>query len=208
MNKFIAFILLILLLSLSNSFSQNNFKIEFGGGYVEKTVPGNLLRYSDNGWLTNLTGSIKLSKNFDLTASFIYQKLNFNASKVGIILPAIAGLRYKVEGTHIQVFQSMIGIRAIKSKGFIHPYLSLKGGILFIDESNILVTTWIEGESYTSPYRGQEENNIKGLASAGLGLMFELITNLNLVIESNYSLIISKKTGSLLSFTTSIQYSI
>ena len=210
MNKLTTFILLVLTLSFNNSFSQHNFKIELGGGYVDNTIPGDLLRHWDKGWLVNLTGSMRLVDKFDFTATLVYQNLKFNASNVGITSPAIVGIRHKIEGTNSQVFQALVGIRAVMSKGFVHPFLSLKGGVLFIDQGKVLITRWMEPtpeDSHIYPYIGSGGDYVKGIASMGLGVMLELITNLNLVVEGNYTLIIIRQSNSLSSLTTSLQYS-
>ncbi len=168
------------------------------------------MRHWDTGWLVNLTGSMRLVDKFDFTASLVYQNLKFNASNVGIASLAIVGIRHKIEGTNSQVFQALVGIRAVMSKGFVHPFLSLKGGVIYVDQGNIIVTNWMEplpDEIHTYPYRGSGGNYVKGIASMGFGLMLELITNLNLVVEGNYTLIIIRQSNTLSSLTTSLQYS-
>ena len=79
MNIFIAFILLLLTLSYNNSFSQNKFKIEFGGGLVNNTFQNGELEYWDVGWLIKFNGLVKVTPKILLTTTLAYQNHIFSS---------------------------------------------------------------------------------------------------------------------------------
>jgi hypothetical protein len=184
----ILYISIFLLFPLINLCSQSNFKSEIGAGFTSNLMNINELRYWDKGYIVIINNCLSLNSTLDLTQTFSYQNYSFNNSSysLGLVLPAIYGIKYgETHGERSQLYEISIGIRSYTPLFFFKTFASVRAGAIFIDQGAINTSVEISGngESRIMIYKEGDGQNIRGLASVGLGSVFMLSENFNLILE-------------------------
>ena len=205
------FISLFLLFPLINLHAQSNFKFEIGVGYTSNIITINELQYWDKGYVLIINNCLSLKSTFELTQTFSYQNYYFNNSSysLGLVLPAEYGIKYgETNGESSQLYEISLGIRSLTPLYFFKTFASVRAGVIFIDQGVISTSVEIigNGDSKIINYKGGGEQIIRGLVSVGLGTIFILSENLNLVLEGKITTTVSDIVINA-SVTSNLQYS-
>ena len=205
------FISIFLLFPLINLNAQSNFKSEIGAGYTSNIITINELQYWDKGYVLIINNCLSLKSTFELTQTFSYQNYYFNNSSysLGLVLPAEYGIKYgETIGESSQLYEISFGIRSLTPLYFFKTFTSVRAGVIFIDQGVISTSVEIigNGDSKIINYKGGGEQIIRGLVSVGLGTIFILSENLNLVLEGKITTTVSDIVINA-SVTSNLQYS-
>lgn len=208
------FISLFLLIPLFNLNSQTKFSIEIGGGYTNNIISVNELEHWDKGYIIVINNNIALNSTFELTQTVSYQNYFFNNSlySFGLTLPAIYGIRIgETVGESSQLYEVSFGIRSLIPSSLFKTFTSVRAGIYYIDQG--LISTSVEimdignGNSSIRNYTAGGDQFFRGLISIGLGGIFSLTKDLNIVLEGKLTTTVSDIVLNT-SITSNLQYTL
>jgi len=201
----------LFLIPLTDLTSQSFYSIEIGGGYTDNVFRNNELEYWDKGFIILFNNDFQLNTNFSLTQTLSYQNINFNNSlySLGITVPAIYGVKIgETVGENSKFYEVSIGIRTETELYSFKTISSLRVGVFYIDEG--LINTSVEiidgyGNIFNTNYQAGGDQFFRGFVSLGLGGLFSLSQNMNLVLEGKlattvYDLILNTAITSQLQF--------
>jgi hypothetical protein len=192
--------------------SQHIFSLEVGGGYTNNIFRTNELEYWDNGYVISLNTNYAISSNFIFTQTISYQNYFFNNSSysLGLVLPAIYSFRIgESNGENSQLYEFSVGIRSLTPLYFFKTFASVRAGVYYVSQG--LISTEVEftdigtGNSSIRNYTAGGDQFFRGLFSLGLGGIFSLANNLNLVLEGKLTTTVSDIIMNT-SITSHIQY--
>jgi len=188
-SKAIIFVTL-LLLSLQSVYPQSKINISIGGGYLATSHPYEKLQYWNNGYSINFNLEYFLSDNFALSVVTSYQNFLYDESLVQLISPAVVGYRMQVDGQNSKAYELSFKAKYyLPSSSFVHPLLSVGTGFLVINQGNVVLTSWLDGNEASKgsiSLSGSNNNYILGQFSVGAGVEIQIIKSINLIVEGNY----------------------
>ncbi len=208
MKRIIIIILFLSFFLIDNLSAQANFSLSFGGGYISSALDKDKLPYWENGYLINFSTDYKMSDKIALFFSSSYQKHFFNVNLVSLVVPAVVGYRYNIDGKNSFIFDFSIGSRLYITDTKIKPYLSAGTGLLIINQGKVEITNWMEGNpnKSTSLYSNTDKKYSLAQVNFSLGLEIELNNNFRLVFDGK--LVNSFGGPSYFPLTTSIKFSL
>ncbi|HED08955.1 MAG TPA: hypothetical protein ENI57_12605 [Ignavibacteria bacterium] len=216
MKRIIAYIFLIVLFFVSSVFAQSNYKIELSGGKIYSTLQNTLLPYWDTGWSFGITASKKINKEIELTSSFKIQNFRFQPGRVRFpptTFVEFIGHSLSVSGgENSNVYNFSLGIRVLSSSGRISTFFSLSGGLQYISQGKIFITSIFDPVNLSIPSTSEtylynnNRNYLMGIASIGAGISFKIISKISLITEGRL-ITTFKRTTSYPILSTGIQYS-
>ena len=143
MRRVFLYIFLIILFFVSSTLAQSDYKIELSGGRITSSIQSTLLPYWDTGWSLGITASKKLNKEIELISSFDYQNFRFQPDRV-IFPPSVnpPGFYQRVSGgENSNVYNFSLGVRIISSTKRLTNFFSFSGGIQYINQGKIFITS-------------------------------------------------------------------
>ena len=207
------FISFLVILPLYSLYPQQIFSLELGGGYTNNIFRTNELEYWDKGFLISLNTNIAINSTFQFTQSISYQNYYFNNSSysLGLVLPAIYSFRVgDTNGENSQLYEFSFGIRSLTQLYFFKTFASVRAGVYYVNQG--LINTEVQftdigtGNSSFRNYTAGGDQFFRGLISVGLGGIFSLTNNINLVLEGKLTTTVSDIIMNT-AITSHIQYS-
>lgn len=215
MRKIFSYVFLIILFFVNSVFAQSGYKIELSGGRITSGLQNTLLPYWDTGWSLGITAYRQINKDIELTSSFRIQNFKFQPGRVRfppttMYLPATSSS--VTGGENSNVYNFSLGIRVLTSTGRINTFLSLNGGLQYIRQGKIFITSSFNPVNVSIPSTSgtylynNNRNYLMGIASIGAGISFKITSKISLMTEGRL-ITTFKRTTSYPILSTGIQYS-
>ncbi len=207
MKKVILTTMIFLLLLEGKIFAQNNFSIQFGGGYIFSSIDGDKLPYWENGFSFSIATEYRLNEILLFYIYSSYQRYLFNENLITLAVPEVVGYRFIVNGEKSRIFEISFGSKLfVKNDSKIKPYLGVGLGAIFLKQGRIEITDWMEGEQNKSTHLYSNTGRSYNLAqyNIGIGLEINLTNNLQLVLDGR--MVNSFNMFSYYPITTSIKF--
>ena len=185
MKKIILIIPIFLFLLGQNVFAQNNFSVQFGGGYIFSSIDKDKLPFWENGFLFIFSTEYKFSDKVLFFISSSYQKYIFDKRFVTLVVPEVVGYRFSINGENSRLLEITLGSKLFATNSKFKPYLGIGIGALFLKQGRVEITDWMEGEQNKSTHLYSNTGRNFNLAqfNIGIGLEINLINNFQLVLE-------------------------
>ncbi len=215
MRKICSYLFLVILFFANSVFPQSDYKVELSGGRITSGLQNTLLPYWDTGWSLGITASKQISKEIELTSSFTFQNFRFQPDMVGLVSPTVVGYYVRVSGgENSNVYNFSLGVRIISPSNRISTFFSFSGGLQYIRQGKIFITSGFDppiGLSIPSTretylYNGSNRNYLMGITSIGVGLSLKIISKISLITEGRLVTTFKKFTTYPI-LSTGIQYS-
>jgi len=186
MKKFIVIIIFILFSFAQNIHAQINIGLSFGGGFFSSSLNNTKLPYWEDGYLISMSGDYNITEDISLFFNSTYQQHYFKEELVTLAVPDIYGYRYSINGENSSVFDLSIGSKFYVNTSRIKPYLSAGVGVLLINQGKVEISHWIEGETQknTNLFANTNKNYNLARYNFGFGIEYEIVNNLNLILDS------------------------
>ena len=168
-------------------FAQSDIRIEVSGSFVSNQPAGGLYANWNDGWALSGGVSYPFTERTDFLFEARYSHLPYQGNNLELAFPAIAGLRWSVNGLPTNVYETSAGIRFKTHGTFIRPFLALRGGIVVMDIGRITISQWFESQPQNishGTYQNTGTQVTRALASIGVGAIFSVIQNLSLLTEA------------------------
>ena len=180
----------LLLLSLQSIYPQSKLNISIGGAYLATSHPSEKLQYWNNGYSINLNLEYFLNDNFALSVGTSYQIFLYDENLLQLITPDVLGYRMQVDGQNTEAYELSLKAKYyLPQLSFVHSFLSVGTGFLLINQGNIILTSWMDGNEVAKgliSLSGSSNNYLLGQFSIGTGIEIQLIKSINLIVEGNY----------------------
>lgn len=188
MKKLTLIVCFFLFSLIANVTAQNNIKVSIGGGYISSLIDNTKLPYWESGYTINISSDYAYSQNVSFFISTSYQKHFFNEKLLSIVVPAVIGYNYSVDGENSSLFEFSIGSKFYTNYTSIRPYLGVGAGLLLINQGKVEFISWMEGSSHKSSsiYADTDKNYNLFQVNFGLGLEIEFIDNLQIVFDGRF----------------------
>jgi hypothetical protein len=185
-------LMLVTLLSLSHSNAGEPLHLEASAGLTFMETSQKLFSNWTTAWTVGGRVAYPLSPVFEIGASLFYHQFPYRGdnSTLELAFPAIAGLRWRVDGMPTNVYEAALEARFTSSTSVFRPFMTIRGGVYFINLGQILVTTWFEGTSQnlsSAPYRGTGESFARGFGAFGGGFKLALDSNFQFGLEGRFT---------------------
>ena len=170
-------------------FAQSDFRIEVSGGFVSNRLADGVYSNWNDGWALSGGVSYPLSQRTDLLFEARYSRLPYEGSNLELAFPAIAGLRWSVNGLPTNVYETSVGIRFKSATTFIRPFVAFHGGLVVMDVGKITISEWFESQPQNISqglYQNTGTAVTRASGSIGIGAVIPVSESFAVVTEGRF----------------------
>jgi len=173
------------------SYTQSDIRVELNAGLSLLSKLNTVLPYWDNGWKIGIGVLYVVSQNVQLSANAGYNRFGYSGQGPTLATPRIVGFRREMTGEKSNIYEISLGTRLFISRGFVQPFISIRGGIQSTQVGEIRIMEWMEQNPQNTlthyVYKSSGINFSKPFASIGFGVDVPINSSFNLLLEGIFA---------------------